>query len=104
MEHEEQAKVMQRDGDEMAEQSERVGERIDDARGDWEAKEQDDSVPGAQPDPANEKTEESDQLPEEAPAEVQEDAGGGVRPEAEDSPGVPGEEGTATGKPDDADR
>jgi len=47
--------------------------------------------------------EESDQLPEEAPAEaVPEDDEGSARPEATDSPGVPGEEGTATGNPDNA--
>jgi hypothetical protein len=45
--------------------------------------------------------EESDQLPEEGPSEqVPDDAGGRVRPEAEKSPGVPDEEGTATGNPD----
>jgi hypothetical protein len=45
--------------------------------------------------------EESDQLPEEAPAEqVHDDAGGAARDEATDSPGVPGEEETATGNPD----
>jgi hypothetical protein len=45
--------------------------------------------------------EESDQLPEEAPAEqVPDDAGGAARERAKDSPGVPGEEGTATGNPD----
>jgi hypothetical protein len=44
--------------------------------------------------------EESDQLPEEAPPEqVPEDAGGAARPEADRSPGVPGEEETATGNP-----
>jgi hypothetical protein len=44
--------------------------------------------------------EESDQLPEEAPPEqVPDDAGGAARDEAEESPGVPGEEGTATGNP-----
>ena len=44
---------------------------------------------------------ESDQLPEEAPSEqVPDDAGGGSGREADDSPGVPGEEGTATGNPD----
>lgn len=44
---------------------------------------------------------ESDQLPEEGPAEqVPDDTGGAARPEGEDSPGVPGEEGTATGNPD----
>jgi hypothetical protein len=46
--------------------------------------------------------EESDQLPEEGPAgQVPDDAGGsGARDEAERSPGVPGEDETATGNPD----
>jgi hypothetical protein len=45
--------------------------------------------------------EESDQLPEEAPPEqVADDSGGAARDEAEQSPGVPGEEETATGNPD----
>lgn len=45
--------------------------------------------------------EESDQLPEEAPPDhVPDDAGGDARDEAEKSPGVPGEEATATGNPD----
>jgi hypothetical protein len=45
--------------------------------------------------------EESDQLPEEAPPEqVPEDTGGAARDEAEQSPGVPGEEETATGNPE----
>lgn len=45
--------------------------------------------------------EESDQLPEEAPSDqVPDDAGGAARDEAEESPGVPGEEETATGNPD----
>ncbi|MGH2712486.1 MAG: hypothetical protein ACRDM7_01100 [Thermoleophilaceae bacterium] len=45
--------------------------------------------------------EESDQLPEEGPAgQVPDDKPGAARDEAHDSPGVPGEEGTATGNPD----
>jgi hypothetical protein len=45
--------------------------------------------------------EESDQLPEEGPAEqVPDDAEGEARREAERSPGVPGEEETATGHPE----
>ena len=44
---------------------------------------------------------ESDQLPEEGPPEqVPDDAGGEARGEAEDSPGTPGDEGSATGNPD----
>jgi hypothetical protein len=42
--------------------------------------------------------ERSDQLPEEGPAEQVPDDRGGDTPD--DSPGVPGEEGTATGNPD----
>jgi hypothetical protein len=45
--------------------------------------------------------EESDQLPEEAPPDqVPDDSGEAARDEAEHSPGVPGEEETATGNPD----
>ena len=50
-------------------------------------------------------TEESDQLPEEAPSEVVEDDSGGsgdARDEAEDSAGVPDDPGRATGNPDNA--
>jgi len=44
--------------------------------------------------------EESDQRPEEAPSEqVPDDTGGAAREGAKDSPGVPGEEDTATGNP-----
>jgi hypothetical protein len=44
--------------------------------------------------------EESDQLPEEAPPDqVQDDAAGDARDEAHQSPGVPGEDDTATGNP-----
>jgi hypothetical protein len=44
--------------------------------------------------------EESDQLPEEGPPEqVEDDARGPAREEAEENPGVPGEEETATGNP-----
>ena len=40
---------LERGAEQMQEQSERVGEEIKSARGDWEAKERDSSVPGAQP-------------------------------------------------------
>ena len=45
--------------------------------------------------------EESDQLPEDAPTEVvpDDDGEGAARDQAEQSPGTPGEEGTATGNP-----
>jgi hypothetical protein len=45
--------------------------------------------------------EESDQLPEDAPPEqVVDDEAGESREDAEENPGVPGEEGQATGNPD----
>lgn len=39
----------QRELEHMEEQSERLEEHIEEARDDWESKEQDSSVPGAQP-------------------------------------------------------
>jgi hypothetical protein len=50
VEHEEQAERMEHDAERMEHESERVGDHIEEARRDWEAKEQDASVPGAQPD------------------------------------------------------
>jgi hypothetical protein len=45
--------------------------------------------------------EESDQLPEEGPEQqVPDDDGDDARDDAEETPGVPGEEETATGNPD----
>jgi hypothetical protein len=47
--------------------------------------------------------EESDQLPEEAPADqVEDDDEGAAREEATESPGTPGDEDQATGHPDNA--
>jgi hypothetical protein len=54
VEHEEQADRMERDAERMEHESGRIGEHIDETRRDWEAKEQDPSVPGAQPDPGEE--------------------------------------------------
>ena len=51
MEHEEQSEKLSRELERLNEHSDEVGERIDDARRDWEAKEEDPTVPGAQPDP-----------------------------------------------------
>ena len=49
-EHEQQADRMEEDAERMEEHSEQLGERIDDIESDWERKEQDPAVPGAQPD------------------------------------------------------
>ena len=53
MEHEEQAEKLADELDRLDEHSDEVGERIDEARRDWEAKEEDPTVPGAQPDPGD---------------------------------------------------
>ena len=92
---------MEEDAERMEQHSEQLGERIDDIQSDWERKEQDVAVPGAQPDPEEdmETPDQSDQLPEEGPAETVPDDG---KDEADDSPGVPGEEETNTGNPENA--
>ncbi|MBD0281601.1 MAG: hypothetical protein ICV69_05325 [Thermoleophilaceae bacterium] len=54
MEHEERAQQLEHEADRMENESERIGEHIDDARRDWEAKERDRRVPGAQPGPGQE--------------------------------------------------
>ena len=50
-EYERQADDAERELADMEERSERVGEHIDEARKDWEAKQADDAVPGATGDP-----------------------------------------------------
>jgi phage shock protein A len=54
MEHEEQARELEREVDKLEEHSDEVGEQIEETRREWEAKEQDPSIPGAQPDPDEE--------------------------------------------------
>ena len=49
-EHDEHAEKLESEADSLEHDSNRVGERIDETRRDWESKEQDPSVPGAQPD------------------------------------------------------
>ena len=50
MEHDEQAEKLEHEAERLEEHSEEVGEQIEDARKEWEAKEEDPAVPGAQPD------------------------------------------------------
>ena len=77
--HERQAEAAEREVAELEERSERVGEQIDEARKDWEAKVADPAVPGAGGDP--DRAEEGGRHPETAyPAkgssdEVSEDEG-----------------------------
>jgi hypothetical protein len=54
MKHDQEARRMEREADRMEEQSERVGDEIDETRREWEAKERDRRVPGAQPGPGEE--------------------------------------------------
>ena len=54
MEHEEHADELDRDADKLDQHSDVVEEHIDEARREWEAKEDDPTVPGAQPDPGDE--------------------------------------------------
>jgi hypothetical protein len=54
MEYEEQADRMEQDADKLEQHSEQLSERIENVKDDWGRKEQDVSVPGAQPDPGDE--------------------------------------------------
>jgi hypothetical protein len=49
-EHEDRAREMERELDDMEERSERLDDEVDEAREDWERKKGDASVPGAPPD------------------------------------------------------
>jgi hypothetical protein len=53
MEHEEHTEKLGRELDRLDEHSEEVGEQINEARREWETKEDDPAVPGAQPDPGD---------------------------------------------------
>ena len=53
-EHEKRADRLEEQGDRLEQHSEQLGDRIDEVKDDWERKEQDVSVPGAQPDPDEE--------------------------------------------------
>ena len=51
-EHDKLAGELEREADRLAQESQRVGKDIAQTRDDWEAKRRDDSVPGANPHPA----------------------------------------------------
>ena len=70
--HERQAEAAEREVAELEERSERVGEQVEEARKDWEAKVADPAVPGAGGDP--DRAEEGGEHPETAyPAKGSED-------------------------------
>jgi hypothetical protein len=73
--HEDTAAAAERELADMEERSARVGEHIDDARKDWEAKKQDPAVPGAAGDP--DRAEEGGRHPETAYPAKGPDGGGG---------------------------
>ena len=56
MEHDEQGERLESELKRMDEHSDEIGERIDETRREWEAKEDDPAVPGAQPDPGEEES------------------------------------------------
>jgi hypothetical protein len=49
MDHEERAKELEREADKLEQHTEHVGGEIEGVRRDWESKQQDQDVPGAQP-------------------------------------------------------
>jgi hypothetical protein len=53
MEHEQEGERLERELERLDEHSDEVGEHIDEVSRDWEAKEDDPTVPGAQPDPGD---------------------------------------------------
>jgi hypothetical protein len=54
VEHEERAEELEREADKLDQHSDSVGEHIEETRKEWESKEEDPAVPGAQPDPGDE--------------------------------------------------
>jgi prefoldin subunit 5 len=48
MDHEERADELEREVDKLEQHTEQVGKRIEDTRKEWESKEEDQQVPGAQ--------------------------------------------------------
>jgi hypothetical protein len=54
MEHNEPSEKLEEELERLDQHAKEVGEDIDDARREWEAKEEDPAVPGAQPDPDEE--------------------------------------------------
>jgi hypothetical protein len=59
VEHEEQSERMERDAERLEHDSEKLGEHIEETQREWESKQQDPSVPGARPEPGEEKEEEA---------------------------------------------
>jgi hypothetical protein len=58
--HEEQGERLEAEAERMEEHSGEVGEGIEETRRDWESKQNDPSIPGAQPAPGKEQQREAD--------------------------------------------
>ncbi len=50
MEYDEQAEHLQHEADKLEQESDKVGDDIEQTRREWEARQEDNAVPGAQPD------------------------------------------------------
>jgi hypothetical protein len=61
MEYDERAEQLEREADKMEQESQRVEGRIDESRSDWESKQADQQVPGAQADPLAKEDREDDE-------------------------------------------
>jgi hypothetical protein len=48
MDHEERADELEREADKLEQHTDQVGKRIDDTRKEWESKQEDQQIPGAQ--------------------------------------------------------
>jgi hypothetical protein len=91
--HQQQADAAERELADMEERSERVGDQIEEARKDWDAKVADPSVPGAGGDP--ERAEEGGEHPETAyPGKGSADVA------AEPDPAGDGDDDDSTGRPE----
>ena len=97
------------DADKLEQHSEQLGERIDEVEDEWERKEQDASVPGAQPDADDENGAKREGRDGDARSVGPAARGGPGSRDATtttrgehgtDNPGVPGEDETGTGNPD----
>jgi hypothetical protein len=53
MEHEERAERLEQEADYLEAEGDQLDDRIDEAKKDWESKQRDPDVPGAQPPPEN---------------------------------------------------
>jgi hypothetical protein len=73
-EHERKADELERELEDMREQTERLDDRIGDTREDWRRKQRDDSVPGAVGDPGEDEDEDPPPEAQEPPGDEEDEA------------------------------